>query len=147
MSTRTKHAAALASDWICPTCGRQFTRAKQWHSCKARSIDAHFNGRDPVLRRLFDLLIRRLKKTGPLRIDAVQTSINLISRHHFGGIAVRRGYLRVGFLAGRRIDAARIVHRQVLGPHRVGHSVVIRNKRDIDAELLQWLAAAQRLQS
>ena len=140
-------ASANASGWICPTCRRQFARAKQSHSCKSQRIDLHFVDKDPALRQLFDFLIRRLKKTGPLRIDAVKTSINLISRHHFGGITVRRKYLRLGFLAPKSIDSARIVQRQTLGPNRVGHSVVISGKKDIDAELLRWLAGAQRLQS
>ena len=92
-------------------------------------------------------MIRKLQKTGPLRIDAVKTSINLISRHHFGGITVRRGYLRLGFLARTPINSARIVHRQILGPNRVGHTVIVRSKKDVDAELLEWLSAAQHLQS
>ena len=133
--------------WSCPTCHRRFARSKQWHSCKPRCIDSHFAGKDPALRRLFDALIRELKKTGPIRIDAVETSINLISRHHFGGIMVRRKYLRLGFLAPKAIDSARIVRRETLGPNRVGHSVAIGDGKDIDRELLRWLADAQRLQS
>jgi hypothetical protein len=92
-------------------------------------------------------LIRKLQKTGPLRIDAVKTSINLISRHHVGGISVRRGYLRLGFLARKPIARARIVHREILGPNRVGHVVVVSSKKDVDAELLEWLSDAQRVQS
>jgi hypothetical protein len=133
--------------WTCPTCRRRFARAKQWHSCQSRRIDSHFVDKDPALREAFDVLVRRLKKTGPLRIDAVKTSINLISRHHFGGVTVRRDYLRIGFLAPDSIDSARIVHRQRLGPNRVGHTVVIGGKEDVNAELLRWLANARRLQS
>ena len=135
------------SGWVCSTCGRRFARPKQWHSCKSQSIDAHFVDKDPALRQLFNRLIRRLKKTGPLRVDAVKTSINLISRHHFGGITVRRGYMRLGFLARTRVDSARIVRSQILGPNRVGHSVVISSKKDVDAQLLRWLVDAQHLQS
>jgi len=144
---KQQRSIASASRWICPTCRRRFARAKQWHSCKPQRIDVHFVNKDSALRQLFELLIRRLKKTGPLRIDAVQTSINLISRHHFGGITVRRGYMRLGFLARQRIHSARIVHHQILGPNRVGHSVVITGTKDIDAELLRWLSDAQGLQS
>jgi uncharacterized protein DUF5655 len=140
-------AVARPPGWICTTCGREFARIKQWHSCKPQSVDSHFAGKDPRLRRLFDLLIRKLERPGPLRIDAVKTSINLISRHHFGGVMVRREHLRVGFLARTPIKSARIVRRQALGPGRVGHSVLIRSKEEIDVELLGWLADAQRLQS
>jgi hypothetical protein len=141
-NSRTKFAA-----WICPTCGRRFARARQAHSCKPQSIDSHFAGKDPALRDLFDRLLRSLRKTGPLRVDAVKTSINLVSRHHFGGVSVRRDHLRLGFLAKTAISHPRIVRHEPLGPERVGHSVVIRGKKDIDSTLLAWLTDAQRMQS
>ena len=147
MSQRRSPSIAIQPGWICPTCHRRFARAKQWHSCKPQPVDFHFVDRDPALRRLFDFLIRKLEKTGPLRIDAVKSSINLISRHHFGGITVRRGYLRLGFLARKRIHSGRILHHESLGPNRVGHAMVISGKKDIDAELLRWLSEAQHLQS
>ena len=147
MNERRSLSIATRPGWICATCRRRFARTKQWHSCNAQPVDVHFVNRDPALRRLFDFLIRKLEKTGPLRIDAVKTSINLVSRHHFGGIMVRRGYLRLGFLARKRIRSARIVHHQSLGPKRVGHTVVVSGKKDVDTELLRWLSNAQRLQS
>jgi Domain of unknown function (DUF5655) len=147
MNPQRLPAVAKPSGWICPTCRRRFARAKQWHSCKPQTVDVHFVDKNPALRGLFDFLIRKLEKTGPLRIDAVKTSINLISRYHFGGITVRRGYLRVGFLARKPIHSARIIRRQILGPNRVGHSVVVSGKKDVDAELLQWLSDARHLQS
>ena len=142
-----KVQAEARPPWTCPTCGRGFARAKQSHSCEQRPIDFHFAGKDPSVRGLFDLLVRKLEDTGPLRVDAVKTSIHLISRHHFGGISVRRDYLRIGFLASKPLDSPRIVQRLALGANRVEHVVVIRDRNDIDAQLLGWLAAAQRLQA
>ena len=107
----------------------------------------HFRGKDPSLRKVYDLLIRRLRQNGPLRVDAVKTSINLISRHHFGGVGVRADYLRVGFLAVEPIRHPRIVHSQRLGPNRVGESVILRSVDDVDETLLAWLRNAQTLQS
>lgn len=140
-----RHARTESTSlWTCPTCGRRFARAGQAHSCQQRPIDFHFSDKDPSVRDLFDLLVKRLEHTGPIRVDAVKTSIHLISRHHFGGISVRRDYLRVGFLSRRPLDSPRIVYTQVLGANRVEHVVVIRERKDIDAQLLRWLAAAQR---
>lgn len=133
--------------WACPACGRMFAKAKQWHSCDSRGVDTHFTGKNPKLKRLFETLIERLGKLGALRFDAVKSSINLISKHHFAGVAVRENYLRVGFLARRPIASPRIVHTEKLGPHRVAHRVLIRTIGDIDAELLHWLAEAQAMQS
>ena len=140
-------ASSRSSLWRCPACGRRFAKSRQWHSCSSRSVDHHFRGKDTRLRRLFDLLIQRLKAAGPLRVDAVKTSVNLISSYHLGGVKVQRDGLRVGFLAESPIDDPRIVHTLRLGPRRVSHAVVIRNRDDIDAKMLAWLRDAQALQA
>jgi uncharacterized protein DUF5655 len=144
---RNSDSEAALAEWTCPECRRKFARAKQWHSCEVRGVESHFGGKNAGMRKLFDLLIRKLKKSGPLRVDAVKTAINLTSKHHFGGIRVRSDYLRVGFLARKRIDSPRIINTEVLGPNRVAYHVEIRTTRDIDAELLRWLKDAQAMQA
>ena len=99
------------------------------------------------MKSLFDLLIQKLEESGPFHLDAVKTSINLVSKHHFGGVRVRGTYLRVGFLAKQMIRSPRIMHTEVLGPTRFGHSLEIRTPADVDAELLRWLANARAMQS
>ncbi len=138
---------ATKSLWRCPRCGRQFTKAHQWHSCRIRSIDEHFRGKDKRLRSILDAMRSALERSGPLRIDAVESSINLVSVHHFGGVQVRSDYLRVGFILDHLIDHERIVHSQRIGPRRVAHHVQLHSVDDVDAELLAWLAAAQAMQA
>lgn len=133
--------------WTCTRCGRRFAKRRQAHSCKVRSIDDHFREKDPELRSIFDSLLRGLERRGPLRVDAVESSINLASNHHFGAVAVRREYLRVGFLLNREIRDARISGVERVGPHRVGHHVIIRSLSDLDPQLLDWLAEAQAMQA
>ena len=133
--------------WSCPVCGRRFAKANQAHSCKSRGIDDHFRGKDWRLKTIFDSLIRQLKRTGPLRIDAVKTTINLISKHHFGGIAIRRDYLRVGFISDHEIRDRRICRAERVGPHRVSHHVLVSSLSDLDAQLLGWLSEAQAMQA
>ena len=133
--------------WACPACRRRFAKINQAHSCRTHSITDHFRGKDPRLRAIFESLIGRLKTTGPLRMDAVEPTINLISKYHFSGIAIRRDYIRVGFIADREIRDRRIVRTQRVGDHRVSHWVIVRSLHDVDAKLLGWLAQAQALQA
>jgi hypothetical protein len=79
-------------------------------------------------------------------VDAVASTINLISTHHFGGIAVRRNYLHVGFILDHEIRDGRISRAERVGPHRVSHHVLVRSLNDLDAQLLGWLAEAQAMQ-
>ena len=133
--------------WTCPVCGRRFAKPQQAHSCGVHSLDVHFRGKDPRLRSIFDALRRALERSGPLRVDAVESTINLVSKYHFGGIAVRRKYLRVGFIADHEIRDKRISRAQRIGPHRVSHHIVVRSLSDLDAQLLGWLAEAQAMQA
>jgi PHP family Zn ribbon phosphoesterase len=139
-------ARTAGGRWACPECGRSFSKPNQAHSCKARSVDAHFEGRDPALRGIFDALRRALERQGSLRVDAVEASINLAVEAHFGGVTVRRDHLRLGFLADHEITSTRIVRRQRLGPNRVHHQLLLRSIDDVDSELMGWLDHARSLQ-
>jgi Domain of unknown function (DUF5655) len=145
--TDTNSPFDAAPPWKCPTCGRRFAKARQWHSCEIKGLEEHFRGRDPELRELFDELVRRLRKLGPIGIDPVKTSINLTARHHFGAVTVRGNFLRLGFLSEKRIADARIVHVERLGPEKFGHSVVLETIEDLDDVVMGWLASAYRFRS
>lgn len=84
---------------------------------------------------------------GPFRVDTVKTSINLISKHHFGGITVQKSALRLDFIGDREIGSSRIVRVQKLGPNRVEHSVKLHSPDEFDEKLLDWLRRAYLLQS
>jgi len=142
----TKKSPA-ASPWTCPACRREFPRARQWHSCAVKGLDEHFRGRDPHLREIFDELVARLRKFGPLKVDPVKTCINLTVRHHIGAVTVRGTFLRLGFLSDRRIQDERIAHVERLGPAKFGHSVILESVEDLDDVVMAWLAAAYRRRS
>ena len=148
MSPRIIRKKAVgASPWKCPRCRRSFARKGQWHSCETRKLEEHFRGRDPHLRGIFDEIVRRLRKLGPVEVDPVKTSINLTAPHHFGAVTVRGNFLRLGFLSEERIEDQRIVHIERLGPRKFGHSVVLESLADLDDVVMNWLAAAYRRQN
>lgn len=133
--------------WRCPECRREFVKAKQWHSCATKGLDEHFRGRDPHLRQVFDALVSRLRRLGPVKVDPVKTSINLTARHHLGAVTVRGTYLRVGFYAPKRIMDPRIVHFERLGPDKFGHSIVLESVDDVDEQLIAWFAGADAMRA
>ena len=133
--------------WTCPNCGRKFAKGNQAHSCLAHTVDHHFRGKDPQLRQTYERLIARLREFGPVRVDAVKSSINLVSKYHFGGIAVRRNYIRLGFLADETIEHERIIRTRRQGPKRVSHWLRLRSPSDVDGRLVTWLKKAYILQA
>ncbi len=69
--------------WRCPNCGRKFSNKRQWHSCLSRPLQKHFEGKPLSLKVMFDHLVERLRMFGPVRLDAVKTSINIAGKSHF----------------------------------------------------------------
>ena len=133
--------------WRCTNCGREFAKRNQWHSCLAHTVAGHFRGKDPQVRQTYELLLTRLREFGPLRVDAVKSSVNLVSKYHFGGLSVRRNYIRLGFLSCEVIENERIIRIQKQGPNRVSHWVRLRSPSDVDGRLMSWLKKAYTLQS
>lgn len=95
----------------------------------------------------YDSLVSQLRKFGPVRIDAVKSSINFASKYNFAGVAIRKNYLRLGFLAEKIVDDERIVRVEKLGPKRVALTVVVRSSDDLDDGVAEWLRKAYKLQS
>ncbi len=131
--------------WRCPKCGRRFSNRNQWHSCVSYSIEDHFRGKPTSLKEIFDLLLTKLKRYGPVRIDAVKSSINIAGKRHFAGVNVRKDSLNVGFLMNRELRDERIFRSQSLGGKRFGHVVKLGRIEDVDAQLMGWLKEAYSL--
>lgn len=96
---------------------------------------------------MFDHLVEKLRMFGPVRLDAVKTSINIAGKSHFAGVQVLKNGLKLGFVLNSKLHNRRIVSCQRLGKTVYGHSVKIVRKKDIDAELLRWLKRAYSLKS
>jgi len=96
---------------------------------------------------MFDSLLIRLRRFGPLRVDAVKTSINLVSKYHFSGVAVRKDHLRLSFLSDAPIHDPRIIQTLRLGPKSTAHWVILRCPAELSKDLMGWLMKAHALQS
>jgi len=128
--------------WRCPECGREFLARNQWHSCVTRTVESHFEGRPPEVREAFDRLVAELRRLGPIRVEAVKTSINLAGRAHFGSVRPVRDGLNVGFVLPCRLDHPRVLRTEEVTPALFGHRVKVRDAEEIDEQLIAWLAEA-----
>jgi uncharacterized C2H2 Zn-finger protein len=128
--------------WKCPRCGRSFKNKNQWHSCVSYSVADHFQEKPIQLMETFDYLISKIKQFGPLRVDAVKTGINLAAKSHFAMVFVQKDDLKLDFLSDRKLVDDRIVRTQKLDTGSrvyVNHMIKLKEKRDVDPQLLSWL--------
>lgn len=110
-------------------------------------MDAHFEGKPPVLRAAFDKVVEALETEGPLRVDPVAANIHLAAGSTFGSAKPMKAKLRVEFLLDRPIESPRVVKTERFSATRYALHVDVEGPADVDAELVGWLRAAYRLRA
>ncbi len=133
--------------WKCPKCEREFSKRNQWHSCVLISINEHFEGKAPLLKKIYNVLQKEVVKFGYIRIDSVKTSINIGGKSHFLSLFVLKESLKIDFILKRRIQNPRFT--RVRGPtsHYFTYTLKLKDLTDINDELISWLRESYNLRN
>jgi len=111
------------------------------------AVKSHFERRDPVVRQIYDAVLRGAKKFGRVVEDPKKTSIHLVNRTAFAGVATRNSALILTIKSDRQLSSPRIHKSEQTSANRFHHEVKLTRTAEVDTELLDWLAAAYALSS
>lgn len=145
MATTNRRRLSTGPLWQCPKCGRWFVTRHLWHSCARISVDSHFRGKNPKLRRLFDRLVAALRRNGPLFVNANKTRITFQGRMRFGGVVVQKEALVGGLTLTRRVNDRRFFRVVSFGPYAHLHRFRLTHRKQLDRHLGRYLAEAYRV--
>lgn len=106
------------------------------------TVDSHFVGKEPVVRQIYDCLIKRLAEIGPVVAEPKKTSIHLNNVSALAGVATRKNYLLLDIKSAYPIESPRIHKTEQLSASRYHQEVKVTRITEVDAELLEWLRAA-----
>jgi len=109
------------------------------------TIEPHFEGKEPIVRAIYDRLIASLKPFGAVKQSPKGTSIHLDNANGFAGVYTRKNYLLLHFRTDYKIEHPRITKIEQQSMRRFMHTVKLEKEGDIDAELLKWLKDAYAL--
>ena len=112
---------------------------------EAVSVNSHFDGKDPVVQRIYERILSVSKAMGPLVVEPKKTSIHLVRTTAFAGISTRRMYLILTIKSDRQIKSSRIHKSQHTSANRFHHETRIEKPADVDAEVIGWLKSAYAL--
>jgi hypothetical protein len=90
--------------WRCPVCGRAFANRNQSHACGRHDLDAHFEGRSPRVRAIYDAFLAMLQSIGPVAVLPEKTRIAFQVRMSFAQLTIRRGWVLGHFVLARRVE-------------------------------------------
>jgi hypothetical protein len=109
------------------------------------TVNAHFENRDAVVRQIYDRLLKSARTFGPVVEDPKKTSIHLVNRTAFAGVATRKSAIVLTIKADSDISSPRIHRSEQASARRFHHEVKLTSPADVDSELIGWLKHAYTL--
>jgi uncharacterized protein DUF5655 len=106
------------------------------------SISQHFENKDPVVRSIYDRILKESRKFGAMTEEPKKTSIHLVHRSAFAGVVTRKNALILNIKSSVPIKHARIAKSEQLSASRFHQEVKLTSPDDVDAVLIGWLKDA-----
>jgi hypothetical protein len=109
------------------------------------SIASHFVGKEPATRKIYDRLLKTSSRFGLIIEDPKKTSIHLVNRTAFAGVATQKSGILLTIKSQRKLDSPRIRKTEQASSRRFYHYLKLSSPAEVDAELAAWLKAAYEL--
>lgn len=109
------------------------------------TINSHFAGKDPVVRKTYDRLLKAIKLFGSSVEEPKKTSIHIVNRTALAGVATRKAHLILTIKSDRKLASPRIHKSEQASASRFHHQIKLTSPADVDHELIGWLKAAYSL--
>jgi len=109
------------------------------------SVGVHFAKSDPEVLRTYRRLLMAARAIGPVAEEPKKTSIHLVARTAFAGIATRRSSLILTLKSAKDIRSARIEKREQASAHRWHLETRLESPAEVDDEIVAWLRKAYEL--
>jgi len=109
------------------------------------TVKEHFENRAPEVKATYAAILNAAKKLGPVKEEAKKTSIHLVRRTAFAGVATRKTALILTLKSDSDVANKRIKKREQASAHRWHLEIKLEQPKQVDHELLGWLEKAYEL--
>lgn len=108
--------------WRCAACGRSFANPNQSHACARHDLAAHFEGRSPKVRAIYDAFLAMLEGFGPVTVLPEKTRIAFQVRMSFAQLTVRRDWVLGHLVLARRVESPLFTKVETFSPRNHLHA-------------------------
>lgn len=106
------------------------------------SNSQHFENKDPVVKSIYDRILKESRKFGTVMEEPKKTSIHLVNKSAFAGVVTRKSALILNIKSAAPIKHARIAKSEKLSASRFHQEVKLTSTDEVDAVLIGWLKEA-----
>jgi hypothetical protein len=109
------------------------------------TIREHFEGKDPAVRKTYDKLMEALRRMGPVAEEPKKTSIHLVRKTAFAGVAARKDHILLTIKSDHQRTSPRVRNTEQVSAGRFHLEVKLLSPADVDSELISWLRESYEL--
>ena len=109
------------------------------------TVKEHFTDRAPSVKATYQAILKATRKLGPVKEEAKKTSIHLVRKSAFAGIATRKSALILTVKSDSDVTSKRISKRERVSANRWYLEVKLESPETVDTELIKWLSKAYEL--
>lgn len=109
------------------------------------TVKEHFDNRAPGVKATYAAILKAAKQFGPVKEEAKKTSIHLVRKSAFAGVATRKTALILTLKSDADVISDRIHKREQASANRWHLEIKLESPKQVDSELLKWLAKAYHL--
>src|SRR5712691_1268786 len=102
----------------------------------AFTIKSHFKGKDAAVRQIYDRILKSARKFGAVGEEPKKTSIHLVNRTAFAGVATRKSAIVLTIKSNRKISSPHIHRSEQTSANRFHHEVKLTSPADVDSVLV-----------
>jgi hypothetical protein len=109
------------------------------------TVKEHFENRTPEVEATYAAILNAAKKFGPVKEEAKKTSIHLVRKSAFAGVATRKTALILTLKSDSDISSERIAKRERASANRWHLETRLEKPGQVDREIVAWLRKAYEL--
>ncbi|MGL4651598.1 MAG: DUF5655 domain-containing protein [Caldilineaceae bacterium] len=111
-------------------------------SANELALEALFGNRDPIVRAIYDEVMRVLNEWGSAQGEAKKSSVHLMRTTALAGFHPRARYALLEFKATTLLEDPRIIKVDQPSRSRFYHTVRLDSPSDVDGQVVAWLRGA-----
>src|SRR5262245_18516419 len=108
----------------------------------APTVAVHFTDRSPAVKATYAKILAAARKLGPVTEEPKKTSIHLVRKSAFAGVATRKTALILTLKADADIQSPRVARREQVSASRWHHEVRLETPEQVDRGLVAWMTRA-----
>jgi Domain of unknown function (DUF5655) len=111
----------------------------------SHTVQEHFDKCSPAVTATYARILEAAGKLGPFQQEAKKTSIHLVRKSAFAGVATRKTALILTLKSDRDLTSKRIAKREQASANRWHLEFRLETPDQVDRELISWLKNAYEL--